>query len=149
MNESRDISPEGARDRIEKDCFGIWAKRLSLRKQRIEKSKNLADWVKRSEILLQFLQHQKLDQHQTGYEWPIDERSTIKKSSEESGQVKGNIKECPSCHSSSQEPKDALKVYASVTNDKQIAQMDSEGCLEFELYVPVKQLIQHIQRLQF
>src|SRR5215469_3427283 len=30
MNESKDISPEDARDRIEKDCFGIWAKRTIL-----------------------------------------------------------------------------------------------------------------------
>jgi hypothetical protein len=60
------------------------------------------------------------------------------------GQVKANIKECPSYHSSSQEPKDALKVYASVTNDKQIAQMNSEGCLEFELSVPFKPLLQHM-----
>jgi hypothetical protein len=78
---------------------------------------------------------------------PIDERSTIKKSSEERSnrQVKANIKECPSCHSSNQEPKDALKVYASVTNDKQIAQMNSEGYLEFELSIP----FQHDQHLQF
>jgi hypothetical protein len=27
INENKDISPEDARDRIEKDCFGIWAKR--------------------------------------------------------------------------------------------------------------------------
>jgi hypothetical protein len=26
INESKDISSEDARDRIEKDCFGIWAK---------------------------------------------------------------------------------------------------------------------------
>ena len=77
---------------------------------------------------------------------PIDERSTIKKSSEDrsNGQVKANTKECPSRNSSSQEPKDALKVYASVTNDKQITRMNSEGYLEFELSVPFKPLIQHM-----
>jgi len=60
------------------------------------------------------------------------------------GQVKANVKQYPSCRSSGQQPKDALKVYSSVTTDKQIAQMNSEGCLEFELAVPFRPLLQHM-----
>ena len=30
MNENKNISPEDARDRIEKDCIGIWSKRTIL-----------------------------------------------------------------------------------------------------------------------
>ncbi len=153
MNESKDISPEDARDRIEKDCFGIWAKRTILdalpdeaKNQKKQESGRLGQ-KKRNFAAVSAAPEDgpaKIILDTNGR--PIDERSTIKKSSEDrsNGQVKANIKECPSCHSSSQEPKDALKVYASVTNDKQIAQMKSESCLEFELSVPFKPLLQHM-----
>jgi hypothetical protein len=153
MNESKDISPEDARDRIEKDCFGIWAKRTILdalpdeaKNQKKQESGRLGQ-KKRNFAAVSAAPEAgaaKIILDTNGR--PIDERSTIKKSSEDrsNGQVKVNIKECPSRHSSSQEPKDALKVYASVTNDKQIAQMNSEGYLEFELSVPFKSLIQHM-----
>ena len=153
MNESKDISPEDARDRIEKDCFGIWAKRTILdalpdeaKNQKKQESGRLGQ-KKRNFAAVSAAPEDgaaKIILDTSGR--PIDERSTIKKSLEDrsNGQVKVNIKECPSCHSSSQEPKDALKVYASVTNDKQIAQMNSEGYLEFELSVPFRALLQHM-----
>jgi hypothetical protein len=153
MNESKDISPEDARDRIEKDCFGIWAKRTILdalpdeaKNQKKQESGRLGQ-KKRNFAAVSAAPEAgaaKIILDTNGR--PIDERSTIKKSSEDrsNGQVKANIKECPSCHSSSQEPKDALKVYASVTTYKQIAQMNSEGCLDFELFVPFRPLLQHM-----
>jgi hypothetical protein len=153
MNESKDISPEDARDRIEKDCFGIWAKRTILdalpdeAKNRKRQESGRLGQKKRNFAAVSAAPEDgaaKIILDTNGRS--IDERSTIKKSSEDksNGQVKANIKECPSCQSSSQEPKDALKVYASVTTDKQIAQMNSEGCLEFELSVPFKPLLQHM-----
>jgi hypothetical protein len=151
MNESKDISPEDARDRIEKDCFGIWAKRTILdalpdeaKNREKQKSGRLGQKKRNFAAVSAAPGAAKIILDTNGR--PIDERSTIKKSSEDrsNGQVKANIKECPSYHSSSQEPKDALKVYASVTNDKQIAQMNSEGCLEFELSVPFRPLLQHM-----
>jgi hypothetical protein len=98
-------------------------------------------------ILLQFLQHQKLEQ-QKSYRHKrkvYRESSTANKSSEDrsNGQVKVNIKECPSYHSSSQELK-KLKVYASVITYKQIVQNLFEGCLEVVLSVPFKLLLQHM-----
>jgi hypothetical protein len=154
MNETKDISPEDARDRIEKDCFGIWAKRTILdalpdeaKNRKKQESKFRLGQKKRNFAAVSAAPEDgaaKIILDTNGRS--IDERSTIKKSSEDrsNGQVKANIKECPSCHSSSQEPKDALKVYASVTTYKQIAQMNSEGCLDFELFVPFRPLLQHM-----
>jgi len=153
MNESKDISPEDARDRIEKDCFGIWAKRTILdalpdeaKNQEKQKSGRLGQ-KKRNFAAVSAAPEAgavKIILDTNGRS--IDESSTIKKSSEDrsNGQVNENIKECQSCYSSSQEPKDTLKVYASVTTDKQIAQLNSEGCLEFELPVPFRPLLQHM-----
>lgn len=151
MNESKDISPEDARDRIEKDCFGIWAKRTILdalpdeaKNREKQKSGRLGQKKRNFAAVSAAPGAAKIILDTNGR--PIDERSTIKESSEDrsNGQVKANIKECPSYHSSSQEPKDTLKVYALVSNDKQIAQMNSEGCLEFELSVPFRHLLQHM-----
>jgi hypothetical protein len=153
MNESKDISPEDARDRIEKDCFGIWAKRTILdtlpdeAKNREKQKSGRLGQKKRNFAAVSAAPEAgatKIILDANGRS--IDESSTIKKSSEDrsNGQVNENIKECQSCHSSSQEPKDTLKVYASVTTDKQIAQMNSEGCLEFELPVPFRPLLQHM-----
>jgi hypothetical protein len=153
MNESKDISPEDARDRIEKDCFGIWAKRTILdalpdeAKNREKQKSGRLGQKKRNFAAVSAAPEARaakiiLDTNGRS----IDESSTIKKSSEDrsNGQAKENIKECQSCHSSSQETKEPLEVYASVTTDKQIAQMNSEGCLEFELSVPFRSLLQHI-----
>jgi len=153
MNESKDISPEDARDSIEKDCFGIWAKRTILdalpdEAKNLEKQKSGRLGQKKRNFAAVSAAPEagatKIILDTNGRS--IDESNTIKKSSENksNGQVKANIKECQSCHSSSQEPKDTLKVYASVTTDKQIAQMNSEGCLEFELPVPFRSLLQHM-----
>jgi hypothetical protein len=148
MNESKDISPEDARDRIEKDCFGIWAKRTILdalpdeAKNRKKQESGRLGQKKRNFAAVSAAPEAgaaKIILDTNGRS--IDERSTINRSN---GQVKENIKECPSCHSSSQEPKAALKVYASVTTDKQIAQNNSEGCLEVELSVPFRPLLQHM-----
>src|SRR5215831_14144444 len=153
MNESKDISPEDARDRIEKDCFGIWAKRTILEalpdeaKNRKKQESGRLGQKKRNFAAVSAAPETgavKIILDTNGRS--IDERIAIKKSSEDksNGQVKANVKQCPSCRSSGQQPKDALKVYASVTTDKQIAQMNSEGCLEFELAVPFKRLLQHM-----
>jgi len=153
MNESKDISPEDARDRIEKDCFGIWAKRTILEalpdeaKNRKKQESGRLGQKKRNFAAVSAAPEAgaaKIILDTNGRS--IDESSTIKKSSEDrsNGQVNENIKECQSYHSSSQEPKDTLKVYASVTTDKQIAQLNSEGCLEFELPVSFRALLQHM-----
>jgi hypothetical protein len=153
MNESKDISPEDARDRIEKDCFGIWAKRTILdalpdeAKNREKQKSGRLGQKKRNFAAVSAAQEAgvaKIILDTNGRS--IDESSAINKSSEDrsNDQIKENRKECQSCHSSSQEPKDTLKVSASVTTDKQIAQIKSEGCLEFELSVPFSPLLQHI-----
>jgi hypothetical protein len=149
MNESKDISPEDARDRIEKDCFGIWAKRTILdalpdeaKNRKKQESGRLAQ-KKRNFAAVSAAPEAgaaKIILDTNGRS--IDETSTIKKSSED--RFNGRVRECQSCHSSSREPKDVLKVYASVTTDKQIAQMNTEGCLQFELSVPFRPLLQHI-----
>ena len=115
MNESKDISPEDARDRIEKDCFGIWSKRTILdalpdeAKNRKKQESGRLGQKKRNFAAVSAAPEAgaaKIILDTNGR--TIDERSTIKKSLEDrsNGQVKANIKECPSCHSSSQEPKD-------------------------------------------
>jgi len=63
------------------------------------------------------------------------------------GQVRANIKECPNCqelYTANQQLRDALKVHASATTDKQIAQKCSEDYLEFELSVPFRPLLRHM-----
>lgn len=107
MKENKNISPEDARDRIEKDCVGMWSKRTILdalpdetknrekqksgrlgQKRRYFAAVSAAPEARARKIVLETNGRS------------IDDMSTIDKSSEDrsKGQVKANIKEFPNCH---------------------------------------------------
>jgi hypothetical protein len=121
MNENKNISPEDARDRIEKDCFGIWSRRTILdalpdeaknpEKQKSgrlgQKKKNFAAVTAAPEVREILLD---TDGRSIGQDLPnlpasaVDDSlaaggSTIHESSEHRSnrQIKANIKECPNC----------------------------------------------------
>jgi hypothetical protein len=147
MKENQNISPEDARDRIEKDCIGIWSKRTILdalpdeAKNREKQKSGRLGQKKRNFAAVSAAPEPRtaaiiMDTNGRPINGAIDESS-------EHGskrQSNANIKECPNC----QELRDALKVYASATTDKQIAQKSSEDYLEFELSVPFRPLLGHM-----
>ena len=150
MSENKNISPQDARDRIEKDCVDIWSRRTIL--------DALPDEAKNQEKQKSGRQGQKkrssaafsaapeavpiiLGANGTPISAAIDKSSdhTTKR------QVKQNLKRCPNCHelyAANQQLNDALKVHASVTTDKLKAQKSDEE--QFELCVPFKPLLRHM-----
>jgi hypothetical protein len=167
MNENKNISPEDARDRIEKDCVGIWSKRTILdalpdeAKNREKQKSGRLGQKKRNFAAVSAAPEAGaapiiLDTNGRAISGATDESS-------EHGskrQVKTNIKECPNCQElyatnqelkdalekSNQQLRDALKIQASATTDKQIPQKSSDGYLEFELHVPSRPLLRYMIR---
>ena len=132
MDENKNISPEDARDRIEKDCVGIWSKRTILdalpdeaknrEKQKSgrlgQKKRNFAAVSAAPEPGTAII----IDTNGRPINGAIDESSEDRSKR----QVKANIKECPNCqghYAANQQLRDVLKVRASApSTDKQIAQ---------------------------
>ena len=153
MDENKNISPEDARDRIEKDCVGIWSKRTILdalpdeaknrEKQKSgrlgQKKRNFAAVSAAPEPGTAII----IDTNGRPINGAIDESSEDRSKR----QVKANIKECPNCqehYAANQQLRDALKVHASASTDKQIAQKSTEDYLEFELSAPFRPLLGHM-----
>jgi hypothetical protein len=154
MKESQNISPEDARDRIEKDCVGIWSKRTILdalpdeAKNREKQKSGRLGQKKRNFAAVSAAPKPRtaaiiIDTNGKPINGAIDESSEHRSKR----QVKANIKECSNCqelYAANRQLRDALKVHASATTDKQIAQKSSEEYLEFELSVPFRPLLRHM-----
>jgi hypothetical protein len=154
MDENKNISPEDARDRIEKDCVGVWSKRTILdalpdeAKNREKQKSGRLGQKKRNFAAVSAAPEPRtaaiiIDTNGRPINNAIDESSEDRSKR----QVKANIKECPNCqelYAANQQLRDALKVHASATTDKQIARKSSEEYLEFELSVPFRPLLRHM-----
>ena len=154
MNENKNISSEDARDRIEKDCFGIWSKGTILEvlpdeaKNREKQKSGRLGQKKRNFAAVSAAPEPRtaaiiIDTNGRPINGAIDESLEDRPKR----QVKTNIKECPNCqelYAANQQLRDALKVHASANTDKQIVQKSSEEYLEFELSVPFRPLLRHM-----
>lgn len=154
MKENQNISPKDARDRIEKDCIGIWSKRTILdalpdeAKNREKQKSGRLGQKKRNFAAVSAAPEPRtaaiiMDTNGRPINGAIDESSD----DGSKRQSNANIKECPNCqelYAANQQLRDALKFYASATTDKQIAQKNSEDYLEFELSVPFRPLLGHM-----
>jgi len=152
MSENKNISPQDARDRIEKDCVSIWSRRTILdalpdeaKNQEKQKSGRLGQKKRSSAAFSAAPEAGAVPIILDTNGRPIS--GAIDKSSEHTSkrQVKQNIRGCPNCqelYTANQQLRDALKVHASVTTDKQIAQKSNEK--QFELCVPFKPLLGHM-----
>src|SRR5215831_15534272 len=134
IKENQNISPEDARDRIEKDCVGIWSKRTILdalpdeAKNREKQKSGRLGQKKRNFAAVSAAPQSRAAANQiimgtNGR--PIN--GAINGSSEQGSkrQGKANIKGCSNrqeLSSANQHFRDARKVHASTTADKQIAQ---------------------------
>lgn len=153
MDENKNISPKDARDRIEKDCVGIWSKRTILdglpgevKNQEKQKSGRLGQKKRNFAAVSAVPEHGTaaiiIDTNGRPINGAIDESPEDRSKR----QVKANIKECPNCqelYAANQQLRDALKVRAATT-DQQIAQKSSKDDLEFELSVPFRPLLGHM-----
>jgi hypothetical protein len=154
MKENQNISPEDARDRIEKDCIGIWSKRTILdalpdeaKNREKQKSGRLGQKKRKFAAVSAAPEPRTAAIIMDTNGRPINGR--IDESSEHGSkrQSNANTKECPNRqepYAANQQLRDALKVYASATTDKQIAQKSREDYLEFELSVPFRPLLGHM-----
>jgi hypothetical protein len=154
MDENKNISPEDARDRIEKDCVGIWSKRTILdalpdeAKNREKQKSGRLGQKKRNFAAVSAAPEPgtaaiMIDTNGRPINGAIDQSSEDRAKR----QVKTNIKEYPNCqepYAANEQLRDGLKVHASATTDKQIAQKSSEDYLEFELSVPFRPLLRHM-----
>jgi hypothetical protein len=150
MSENKNISPQDARDRIEKDCVGIWSRRTILdalpdeaKNQEKQKSGRLGQKKRSSAAFSAAPEAGAVPIILDANGRPIS--GAIDKSLEHTSkrQVKQNIKGCPNCqelYAANQQLRDDL--HASVTADKQIAQKSNEE--QFELCVPFKPLLRHM-----
>ena len=150
MSENKNISPQDARDRIEKDCVGIWSRRTILdalpdeaKNQEKQKSGRLGQKKRSSAAFSAAPEAGAVPIILDANGRPIS--GAIDKSSEHTSkrQVKQNIKGCPNrqeLYAANQQLRDDL--HASVTADKQIAQKSNEE--QFELSVPFKPLLRHM-----
>ena len=156
MDENENISPEDARDRIEKDCVGIWSKRTILdalpdeAKNREKQKSGRLGQKKRNFAAVSAAPEPGtaaiiIDTNGRPINGAIDESSEH----ESKRQVKANIKVCPNCqelYAANQQLRNAPKVHASATSDQQIAQKCSDDYLEFKLSVPFIPLLGHMLR---
>ena len=151
MNESN-ISPEDARDRIEKDCFGIWSKRTILdalpdeaknrEKQKSgrlgQKKRNFAAVSAAPALAAEII----LDTHGRS----TDGGSTIDESSQHRSEEEKKVNQCPNwqeLYPTNQESKGALEKSNTSSTPNRIGTGTKEP-IRFEFYAPFKPLLQHI-----
>jgi hypothetical protein len=153
MNESKNISPEDARDRIEKDCIGIWSKRTILdalpdeAKNREKQKSGRLGQKKRNFAAVSAAPQDRLpeimlDTHGRS----TDGGSMINESSQYRSKEQINQKECRNCqelNAANQESKDAPeKSNTSSTSDR--TGTPAKEPIRFEFYAPFKPLLQHM-----
>jgi hypothetical protein len=153
MNESKNISPEDARDRIGKDCFGIWSKRTILdalpdeAKNREKQESGRLGQKKRNFAAVSAAPEARtpeiiLDTHGRS----TDGGSTIDESSQHRSKDQIKAKECPNCqelNAANQESKDAVEKSNTSSTPNRIGTPHKE-LIRFEFYAPFKPLLQHM-----
>jgi hypothetical protein len=153
INENKNISPEDARDRIEKDCFGIWSKRTILdalpdeAKNREKQKSGRLGQKKRNFAAVSAAPEDRaaeiiLDTHGRS----TDGGSTIDESSQQRSKEQIKAKECPNCqelYAANQESKDALEKSNTFSTPNRIGTRTKEP-IRFEFYAPFKALLEHM-----